>query len=91
MATLEQNLTQETTALDNPWQVVLYNDEVHTFDEVILQIQKAIGCSLERAEQLTQMVHNNGRAIVYIGEKEPAAKVRTVLLQINLQVLMERT
>ena len=37
------------TSLDHPWQVVLFNDEVHSFEEVIHQVQKAIGCPLERA------------------------------------------
>src|SRR5260221_1145395 len=28
--------TRASEELDNPWQVVLFNDEVHSFDEVIL-------------------------------------------------------
>jgi ATP-dependent Clp protease adaptor protein ClpS len=86
-----QKLTSLATGLDNPWQVVLFNDEVHTFDAVILQLQKATGCALERAEQLTLMVHQNGRAIVFIGEKIPATKVSAILQQIGLQILLEKT
>ena len=35
-----------------PWIVILYNDDYHSFDEVILQLQKATGCSLETAEAI---------------------------------------
>ena len=30
---------------DDPWFVILFNDEVHTFEEVIGQLVKATGCS----------------------------------------------
>ncbi|PSQ69055.1 MAG: hypothetical protein BRD31_06465 [Bacteroidetes bacterium QH_2_64_26] len=30
---------------DDPWFVILFNDEVHTFEEVIEQLVKATGCS----------------------------------------------
>lgn len=77
--------------LGNPWQVVLFNDEVHSFDEVILQIQKATGYSLERATDITMRVHNNGKAVVYIGAKANCEKVSGVLRQIRLIVQVERT
>jgi ATP-dependent Clp protease adapter protein ClpS len=79
------------TELGNPWQVVLFNDEVHTFDEVILQLQKAAGYSLEKATELTLRVHNNGKAVVYIGEKEDCEKVAGVLGQIRLITQVEKT
>ena len=83
--------TQSQTELGNPWQVVLFNDEVHSIDEVILQIQKATGYSLERAMDITLRVHNNGKAVVYIGSKEDCEKVAGVLNQIRLIVLVEKT
>jgi ATP-dependent Clp protease adapter protein ClpS len=58
--------TESETELGNPWQVVLFNDEEHSFDEVILQIQKATGYSLERAVDITLRVHHNGKALVYV-------------------------
>lgn len=83
--------TEQETELDNPWQVVLFNDEVHSFDEVILQIQKATGYSLERATDITWRVHNNGKAVVYIGSKTDCEKVAGVLGQIKLLVKVEKT
>ena len=83
--------TDEKTELDNPWQVVLFNDEVHSFDEVIYQIQKATGYSLERATELTLRVHHNGKAVIAIGSKTDCEKVAGVLGQIRLLVQVEKT
>lgn len=84
-------LTKPETELGNPWQVVLFNDEVHSFDEVILQLQKAAGYSLEKAAELAWRVHNNGKAVVYIGSKEDCEKVAGVLGQIKLSTQVEKT
>lgn len=48
-----QETPTSAVELGNPWQTVLFNDEVHSFDQVILQIQKATGYSLERAVNIT--------------------------------------
>lgn len=77
--------------LGNPWQVVLFNDDVHHFDEVILQLQKATGYSLEKATELTLRVHNNGKAVVFIGSKTDCEKVAGVLGQIRLVTQVEKT
>jgi ATP-dependent Clp protease adapter protein ClpS len=84
----------ETTTqveLDNPWQVVLFNDEVHSFDEVILQIQKATGYALERAVELTIRVHEKGKALIYVGSKEKCERVSAILQKIRLIVQVEKT
>jgi len=85
------NKTIQQVELGNPWQVMLFNDEVHSFDEVILQIQKATGYALERAVELTIRVHQKGRALVYVGTKEKCEKVSAILQQIQLTVQIEKT
>jgi ATP-dependent Clp protease adaptor protein ClpS len=79
------------TELGNPWQVVLFNDEEHSFDEVILQIQKATGYALEKAFELTMRVHHNGKALICVGDKEKCEKVGAILRQIQLIVQIEKT
>lgn len=90
-STLESTPTPETDAeeaveeqVHTPWKVVLYDDDVHTFDEVIAQIIKATGCSLAKAEELTWQVHNEGKAIVYEGDFEKCLQVDIVLKEIQL-------
>ncbi len=83
--------TEEQTELNNPWQVILFNDEVHSFDQVILQIQKAAGYSLEKAFELTIRVHEKGKAMIYVGSEADCEKVSAVLQQIQLIVVVEKT
>jgi ATP-dependent Clp protease adaptor protein ClpS len=85
------NQTNTQTELGNPWQVMLFNDEVHSVDEVILQIPKATGYALERAVELSIRVHQKGRALVYVGSKEKCEKVSAILQQIQLIVQIEKT
>jgi len=72
------------TKEDKPWQLILYNDEVHSFDEVIMQLIKALQCSEERAVKLTVRAHKNGKTTVYKGEFEECFKRNTILKEIQL-------
>jgi len=65
--------------------VVLFNDEVHSFDEVIEQIIKAIRCHRQKAEEHTMEVHNLGRSIVYAGPIFQCLKVSSILEEIALK------
>lgn len=71
-------------AIQTPWRLILYNDEVHTFEEVIQQLIKALKCSRGRAEELTLKVHSEGKAIVFEGEFEECLKRDYILREIEL-------
>ena len=79
---LEEELEDEEEK--TPWRVILYDDDVHTFDEVIEQLIKALGCSQSHAEDLTYKVHNEGKATVYEGSFEECFEVNGVLKEIQL-------
>ena len=72
-----------------PAKVILFNDEVHSFEEVITQIIKATGADLARAEALTWEVHNAGKAAVYEGEMTTCVRVSHVLEEIDLITQIE--
>ena len=69
--------------------VVLYNDEIHTFDEVILQLIKATGCSTSQAERFAWQVHTEGKAAVFEGTFEECFRVQGVLREIQLVTEIE--
>lgn len=69
--------------------VILYNDEIHTFDEVILQLVKAIKCSTEVGEKFAWEVHTRGLAIVFNGEMHECLRVSSVLEEIALHTQVE--
>jgi ATP-dependent Clp protease adaptor protein ClpS len=55
-----------------PYNVILENDDHHSFDFVVEVLRKALGYSTERAYQLTHLAHTSGRAVVWTGPKEVA-------------------
>ncbi len=77
------------TRIGEPWKVILYNDEIHTFDEVILQLQKATGCNAQRAEKIAFEAHSRGKAIAFSGEFDECFRVAGVLREIQLIVEIE--
>jgi len=69
--------------------VILFNDEWHTFEEVIVQIIKAIHCSFEVARDKTFEVHVKGKSIIFSGELDMCLKVSSVLEEIALHTQIE--
>jgi len=64
--------------------VILFNDSIHTFDEVIAQVCKAVGCSDFDAEGLAWEAHVRGQALVFEGELIECLNVSSVLEEIAL-------
>lgn len=71
-------------SVNTPWRLILYDDDIHTFEEVISQLMKATGCGLSKAEEMTWKVHNEGKATVHEGEFEECLKIDGVLKEIQL-------
>jgi ATP-dependent Clp protease adapter protein ClpS len=87
---IESDVDQETTVNEQPpAKVILFNDEIHTFEEVIGQIIKATGCARTRAETLTWEVHHLGKAMVYEGVMTKCVQVSSVLEEIHLMTQIE--
>jgi ATP-dependent Clp protease adaptor protein ClpS len=82
--TLESPAVGGTDTGDS-YRVVLFNDDEHSFDEVIFQIILAVRCSRQKARQLTMEVHNSGQAIVFNGSIERCIQVSAVLEEIALK------
>ncbi len=72
--------------ITRPWKVILYNDDIHTFDEVILQVQKATGCSLLEATRITMEAHFKGKAVAFTGEFADCNRAAGILREIGLVV-----
>ncbi len=81
--TLETNLEVDT-GVDTEYRVFLFNDEQHTFDEVIIQLIKAINCSFQKARGFAFEVHVKGKAMVHSGTMQSCLKVSGILEEIAL-------
>lgn len=85
--TVEAPSVEERT--DTPWRVILYDDDIHTFEEVIVQLVKATGCTAARAEKHAWTVHTEGKDLVYEGEFFECFRVQGVLREIGLVTEIE--
>ncbi len=63
---------QTQTRREPPYNVIILNDEEHTFDYVIELLTKLFRHPTATAEELTWRIHNTGRAIVFTTHKELA-------------------
>jgi ATP-dependent Clp protease adapter protein ClpS len=88
--TLPEAEEKNSTVVIEPWNVILLNDEWHTFEQVILQLLKATGCSIEKAQEITWKVHTEGEAVCYSGPKERCEHVALILEEIELAVKLQQ-
>jgi len=86
---LGQEELDDDVQTQEPAKVILFNDDVHTFDEVIGQLIKATKCTREKAEGLAWEVHNNGKAVVFGGELNKCVEVSSILEEIQLMTQIE--
>lgn len=72
-----------------PAQLIVYNDDVNSFDWVIDSFVKICRHSSEQAEQLSYMIHFNGKATVKTGEKTQLRPMRDGLVDRGLSAVIE--
>jgi len=64
--------TENRTRRLPPYNVILKNDDFHSFEFVIDVLRKALSFDEQRATLLTHEAHTTGRAVVWTGAKEVA-------------------
>jgi ATP-dependent Clp protease adaptor protein ClpS len=58
------------TATDEPWSLIVWNDEVNTFEWVIETLIEVCHHSTEQAEQCAMIIHTQGKYAVKSGTYE---------------------
>ena len=58
---LEENDTDTITLHDDPCSLVVWNDEVNTFEWVIETLVEVCGHSTDQAEQCAMIIHTQGK------------------------------
>ena len=66
------------------YEILLYNDDVNTFDFVINSLIEICEHTLEQAEQCTYLVHYKGKCAVKTGEYDELKPKCTLLLERGL-------
>ena len=78
----EEVVVDEQVAINN--EIVLYNDEVNTFDHVIETLIRVCQHSSEQAEQCAILVHYKGKCTVKTGSFDQLKPQCTQLLEAGL-------
>lgn len=78
----ERVSVQEVTAKNN--EIIVYNDDVNTFDHVIETLMRVCEHTAEQAEQCSLIVHYNGKCTVKTGPLNKLKPQCTQLLEAGL-------
>ena len=72
------------------WELMVFNDEVNTFDHVITTLMDVCQHSPEQAEQCTIIIHYKGKSSVKMGEFEELAGMRNEICRrgISAEVML---
>ncbi|MEO6916004.1 MAG: ATP-dependent Clp protease adaptor ClpS [Chitinophagaceae bacterium] len=65
--TSELGEVEVLTAAEHPFQLIVWNDEVNTFQHVIDTLMEICGHSSEQAEQCAMLIHTQGKYAVKSG------------------------
>lgn len=78
----EELLVEELVGLNN--EIILYNDDVNTFDHVIETLIKVCNHEALQAEQCALLVHYKGQCAVKTGEYDELKPLCSALLDAGL-------
>lgn len=79
--TLVQEKTKEKEILVDDKDLLIYNDEVNTFEHVIDSLVKVCKHEIVQAEQCTWIIHYNGKCAVKKGEFASLKPMRDALCE----------
>jgi ATP-dependent Clp protease adaptor protein ClpS len=74
---------------DQAYKLIVYNDDVNTFDWVIDSFVMVLKHSAEQAEQLSYLIHFKGKATVKSGSKKELKPLKDALLDRGLSAVIE--
>jgi ATP-dependent Clp protease adaptor protein ClpS len=77
-------------AIEDLWAVIVWNDDVTTFQTVIQAFVEIFGHTVERADQLAWTIHRTGKAVAAVRRKEEAEAAVHELHLRKIQATMAR-
>lgn len=79
----------EETATSESHDLVVFNDEVNTFEHVINALVDVCEHSLQQAEQCTWIIHYNGKCAVKTGQFEKLVPMRNSICKRGISAEVE--
>jgi ATP-dependent Clp protease adaptor protein ClpS len=78
-------------AEEGPYQLIVWNDDVNTFDWVIETLVEVCGHSYEQAEQCAFIIHYKGKYAVKQGSYEELEPMCTAITDRSISATIETT
>lgn len=75
---------------DSVWQLLLYNDDIHSFPQVISAVMYICKHPKQLAEHLVTQAHKNGREVIDVGEKEDILRKKQLFQSAQFTVEAEQ-
>lgn len=82
-------LVEDEVLSQTPANLIVYNDEVNSFDWVIFCFMEVLQYSFEQSEQLSLIIHYKGKASVKSGKRDDLEPLCTALLDRGLSAEVE--
>ncbi len=89
-APVKKSETKSREKTDKPWQVVVLDDPVNLMEYVSRVLIQIFGFSKEKAHTLMIAVHQQGRAIVWNGDREKGEMYVNQLHSAQLNATLEK-
>lgn len=80
---------QPSPAATEEWHVVVYNNEVNTYEEVMTILMLATGCDAEEAYIETWEVDHYGKCAVHRAPQDECSRIAEVIRTIGVTVVTE--
>ncbi len=77
-------------ATEDLWAVIVWNDDVTTFQTVIRAFVEIFGHSIERADELAWRIHRTGKAVAAVRPKDEAEAAVHALHERRIQATLTR-
>ena len=87
--TRELEIVKENEQTDEPVKLIVWNDEVNTFDWVIQSLMDVCGHDNEQAEQCAWIIHYKGKYTVKIGPMKKLSVMREALVERGIGATVE--
>ena len=82
--------TKLEESLNSLWKVIVLNDPVNLMSYVVMVFRKVFGYSEAKANKHMMEVHQLGKSVLWIGEREQAENYAYQLQRWKLQTILEK-
>lgn len=88
--TIQKETESNEVLFDNQYQLVLWNDDVNTFDWVIQTLIDVCNLQEEQAEQCTLIIHYTGKCAVLTGDYNKLRRQKDAITERGINATVEQ-